>query len=492
MNQKSQPLLFEMSRPGRRGVEFPECDVPTQSIESLIPPEHLRQEAPDLPELSELDVVRHFTRLSHKNYSVDGNFYPLGSCTMKYNPKVNEIASALTGIARLHPYQPEDQVPGILRLLYDLEQILCEICGMHAFSLQPSAGAHGEALGLMLIHAYHEHNHGEARKRVLVPDAAHGTNPASAARCGYAVQTIDSNDRGEVDINSLRAAMDADVAALMLTNPNTLGLFETQVQEMTQIVHDAGGLVYYDGANANAILGICRPGDMGFDVVHLNLHKTFSTPHGGGGPGAGPVGVCKRLEPFLPVPRIVPANNGLRFSDEFPLSVGKIRAFYGNVGILVRAYAYIRAHGADGLRQLSENAVLNANYMMARLKDVYHVAHERTCMHEFVLSAEPQKAEHGVTALDIAKALLDYGYYAPTIYFPLIVREALMIEPTETESKETLDGFIDALIQIAEEAKTHPESIHTRPHHTPVRRLDEVKAARKPNLRWRRSQETES
>ncbi len=480
----TSPLIFEISRPGRRGIQFPACDVPTVPVEQLIPSQHLRGQAPNLPEVSELDVVRHYINLSHKNYSVDGNFYPLGSCTMKYNPKVNEIVANLPGIARLHPYQAEDHIPGMLGLLHDLEQMLSEICGMHAFTLQPSAGAHGEALGLMLIHAYHEHHRATTRKRVLVPDAAHGTNPASATRCGYTVETVASNSNGEVDIDSLKSAIDDDVAALMLTNPNTLGLFERHVQEIADIVHDAGGLLYYDGANANAILGICRPGDMGFDVVHLNLHKTFSTPHGGGGPGAGPVGVSERLEPFLPIPRIVSTEEGLRFSDDFPHSIGKIRAFYGNIGVLVRAYAYIRAHGSDGLRLVSEHAILNANYMKEQLKDHYLLAHDRTCMHEFVLSAEEQRREHGVTALDIAKALLDDGYYAPTIYFPLIVREALMIEPTETESKETLDGFIHALIEIAEAAEDDPESVQTRPHHTPVRRLDEVAAARKPNTRW--------
>jgi len=484
-----ESLIFELSTPGRKGYSLPKCDVPEKRLDELIPKEFLRETEPNLPEISELDVVRHFTCLSRLNYSVDTNFYPLGSCTMKYNPKVNEEIAGLDGFARLHPYQIEESTQGMLQLMYELERWLSEICGMAGFSLQPAAGAHGEALGLMLIHAYHE-SQGQQKKRVLTPDSSHGTNPASATRCGYLVEQIKSNENGEVDIDSLKSAVSDDVAALMLTNPNTLGLFETQVVQMAEIVHEAGGLLYYDGANANAILGICRPGDMGFDVVHLNLHKTFSTPHGGGGPGAGPVGVCEKLLPFLPTPTIVKdsiserSSNVYRINYDLPQSVGKIRAFYGNVGVLVKAYAYIRAHGADGLYQVSENAIINANYMMTKLKEYYDLPHDRTCMHEFVLSADKQKKQNDVRALDIAKRLLDYAYYAPTVYFPLIVSEALMIEPTETESKETLDDFIGKMIEIAQDSESNPDVVKESPQSTPVSRLDEVTAARKPNLKY--------
>jgi len=494
----SEPLIFELSQPGRKGYSLPKCDVPEQDVEELIPKEFLRESELriylgvdqkntklNLPEVSELDVVRHFTNLSKLNYSVDTNFYPLGSCTMKYNPKVNEEIANLPGFARLHPYQPEELTQGMLRLMYELEKYLCEICGMAGFSSHPSAGAHGEALGLMLIHAYHD-SQGNQKERVLVPDSAHGTNPASATRCGYRVEVIKSNRDGEVDIDSLKSAMGNDVAALMLTNPNTLGLFETQVQKIAKIVHDAGGLLYYDGANMNAILGICRPGDMGFDVVHLNLHKTFATPHGGGGPGAGPVGVCEKLLPFLPVPTVIKDGEKYKFNYDIPQSVGKIRAFYGNVGVLVKAYAYIMKLGAEGLLKVSENSLINANYMMAKLKEYYDVPHDRTCMHEFVLSADRQKKQNAVRALDIAKRLLDYGYHAPTAYFPLIVPEALMIEPTESESKETLDGFIQALIEIAEDAESNPDVVKNSPTSSPITRLDEVAAARKPNLKYKK------
>ncbi|MFQ6042877.1 MAG: aminomethyl-transferring glycine dehydrogenase subunit GcvPB [Candidatus Poribacteria bacterium] len=483
-----ESLIFELSSPGRRGYSLPKCDVPEKRLDELIPKEFLRENEPNLPEVSELDVVRHFTGLSRLNYGVDTNFYPLGSCTMKYNPKVNEEIADLAGFSRLHPYQPEELTQGMLQLMYELERWLSEICGMAGFSLQPAAGAHGELLGLMIIHAYHE-SQGQKKERVLTPDSAHGTNPASAARCGYKVERVKSNENGEVDIDSLKAAISDDVAALMLTNPNTLGLFETQVIQMAEIVHEAGGLLYYDGANANAILGICRPGDMGFDAVHLNLHKTFSTPHGGGGPGAGPVGVCEKLLPFLPVPIIVKdaikkGGDIYRLNYDLPQSVGKIRAFYGNIGVLVKAYAYIGAHGADGLYQVSENAILNANYMMTKLKRYYNLPYDRTCMHEFVLSADKQKKQNDVRALDIAKRLLDYGYHAPTVYFPLIVPEALMIEPTETESKETLDGFVEKMIEIAQASESNPDAVKESPKSTPVGRLDEVTAARKPNLKY--------
>ena len=483
-----EPLIFELSKSGRKGYSLPKCDVPEKSLEDLIPKEFLRESETNLPEVSELDVVRHFTNLSKLNYSVDTNFYPLGSCTMKYNPKVNEDIASLPGFVRLHPYQPEELTQGMLQLMYELEKYLCEICGMAGFSLHPSAGAHGEALGLMLIHAYHE-SRGSQKARVLVPDSAHGTNPASATRCGYKVEVIKSNEDGEVDIDALKVALRGDVAALMLTNPNTLGLFETQVQEITKILHDAGGLLYYDGANMNAILNICRPGDMGFDVVHLNLHKTFSTPHGGGGPGAGPVGVCEKLLPFLPAPIVTKDGEEYKLNYDVPHSIGKIRAFYGNVGVIVKGYAYIRQLGAEGLLEVSENSLINANYMLAKLKEYYDVPYPRTCMHEFVLSANRQKKENGVRALDIAKRLLDYGYHAPTVYFPLIAPEALMIEPTETESKETLDGFIQTLIEIAKDAKANPDAVKNSPTSTPVTRLDEVTAARKPNLKYENSSE---
>jgi glycine dehydrogenase subunit 2 len=451
-------------------------------VRELIPPEHLRAQPAPLPEVSELDVVRHFTRLSQQNFSVDTNFYPLGSCTMKYNPKVNDDMAALPGFARLHPYEPEEMVQGALDLQFTLARCLCEICGMAAFTLHPSAGAHGEALGMLLIHAYHA-GQGEPRRRVLIPDSAHGTNPASAALLGYEVAEVPANDDGEVDLAALERLLDEDVAALMLTNPNTLGVFETQVQKIAMLVHDVGGLVYYDGANLNAIIGTSRPGDMGFDVVHLNLHKTFSTPHGGGGPGAGPVGVARHLEPFLPVPVITATEQGYRLDYDRPQSVGKMRAFFGNMGVLVRAYTYIRALGGEGLRDVSRHAVLNANYVMRLLQDDYDLAVDRACMHECVLSAARQ-AKNGVRALDVAKALLDYGFHAPTVYFPHVVPEALMIEPTETESKQTLDAFVAAMKDIAREAREDPDSVRQRPRTTPVRRLDEVTAARRPNLRW--------
>jgi glycine dehydrogenase subunit 2 len=479
----TEPFIFELGAPGRRGVTVPACDVPERPLDTLIPVSYLREEPPSLPEVSELDVVRHFTRLSHRNFSVDTNFYPLGSCTMKYNPKMNDEMAALPGFARIHPYTPEACVQGALALYHTLASWLCEVTGMAAFTLQPSAGAHGEALGMLLVHAYHA-SQGRARKRVIIPESAHGTNPASAALVGYEVVEVPANARGEVDLDALRSRLNDDVAALMLTNPNTLGVFETQVEEMARLVHEAGGLVYYDGANLNAIIGTARSGDMGFDIVHLNLHKTFSTPHGGGGPGAGPVGVASHLERFLPVPVVVKEGEAYRFDFDRPDSVGRVRAFAGNMGVLVRAYAYIRSLGAEGLREVSRHAVLNANYVLSQLRDTYDLAVDRTCMHECVLSATRQAAR-GVRALDIAKALLDYGFHAPTIYFPHVAPEALMIEPTETETKETLDAFIAAMRAIAREAEENPEGLKERPLTTPVRRLDEVAAARKPVLKWR-------
>lgn len=483
MISKDTPLIFELSKPGRKAYSLPECDVPMQAVENLVPRDCLRETEPQLPEVTEVDVVRHFTQLSQKNYAVDSGFYPLGSCTMKYNPKVNEDAACLDGFARVHPLQPEGTVQGCLELLYRLDMMLSEITGMERVSLQPAAGAHGEMTGLMIMKAFHENRGDMRRRKIVVPDSAHGTNPASAAAVGFDVVEVKSDEQGGVDINALKAVMSDEIAGLMLTNPSTLGLFEVNIGEIADIIHKAGGLLYYDGANANAIMGISRPGDMGFDIVHLNLHKTFSTPHGGGGPGSGPVGVKKGLVPFLPRP-VVEEKGGRYFLDyDRPLSIGSVKSFYGNFGVAVKAYAYIMSMGAEGLRKVSETAVLNANYIMSKLKDYYELPYKRTCMHEVVFSAQRQK-ELGVSALDIAKRLIDFGFHPPTIYFPLIVKEALMIEPTETESREVLDEFIGAMIQIAEESKSDPEKVKGAPYNTAVKRLDEAKAARNPVLRW--------
>lgn len=478
-----EKLIFELSSPGRKAYSLPGCDVPEKDIEEMIQERFLRKSLPELPEVSELDAVRHFTRLSQLNYSIDTHFYPLGSCTMKYNPKINDTLASLEGFTQLHPYQQESLCQGILRLLYEFEQMLKEICGMDAFSFQPSAGAHGELTGMLMVHAYHKKK-GEKRDIVIIPDSAHGTNPASAAMCGYEVVEIKSNPEGLIDLEELKRAMTDKVAALMITNPNTLGLFEKDILKISQIVHDAGGLLYCDGANMDALLGIARPGDMGVDILHLNLHKTFSTPHGGGGPGAGPIGVKKNLKEFLPIPTIEEQDGRYTLNYNNPDSIGRVRAFYGNIGVIIRAYTYLLALGKEGLRRVGENAVLNANYLRAKLSTYYNIPYGKHCMHEFVLSFKKQK---GVSTLDIAKRLLDYGFHAPTIYFPLIVEEALMIEPTETESKETLDAFASALINIANEIETQPELLKDAPHTTPVARLDEVKAAREPNLMWVRN-----
>ena len=481
---KDKALIFEISRPGRKAYSLPVCDVPEEKIEEMIPEDLLRTTSLKLPELSELDAVRHFTQLSQRNYGVDSGFYPLGSCTMKYNPKVNEEISRFDGFTKIHPYQPEDSVQGSLELMYLMDGMLSEITGMERVTLQPAAGAHGEMTGLMIIKAYHNHRGDKKRTKIVIPDAAHGTNPASAALAGFDVLVVKSNQRGGLDVEALKALMSHEIAGLMLTNPNTLGLFEENIQEIADIVHKAGGLLYYDGANANAILGITRPGDMGFDVVHLNLHKTFSTPHGGGGPGSGPVGVRKDLVEFLPSP-VIEFNNGKYYMDyDRPLSIGKIKAFYGNFNVVVKAFAYILSMGGEGLRKVAESAVLNANYIGQKLKDLYILPYDRICMHECVLSGQKQK-DKGVSTLDIAKRLLDFGYHPPTIYFPLIVSEALMIEPTESESKETLDIFIDVLRGIAEEVDRDPDVIRSAPHNTVVGRLDEVLAARSPVLRWK-------
>lgn len=482
--EKGKPekaLIFEISKPGRRAYSLPPCDVPAAAPETLVPSKLLRDAPARLPEVSEVDVVRHYTELSRRNFGVDNGFYPLGSCTMKYNPKINEDAARLDGFAHIHPYQPEESMQGALELLYTLQNDLAALTGMDRVTLQPAAGAHGEWTGLMMIRAYHE-SRGERRTKVIVPDSSHGTNPASAAVAGFETITIPSDERGMVDLDALRAAAGPDTAALMLTNPSTLGLFEERIVDIADIVHGAGGLLYYDGANSNAIMGFARPGDMGFDVVHLNLHKTMSTPHGGGGPGAGPVGVKRMLVPFLPKPIVGRREDGTYFFDfDRPQSIGRVKSFYGNFGILVRAYTYIRTHGPEGLRRVSACAVLNANYMMHRLAGHYELPYPGVCKHEFVLSGRHLKP-YGVRTLDVAKRLLDFGYHPPTIYFPLNVEEAIMIEPTETESKETLDAFIDAMIRIAEEAKSNPELVRNAPYTTAVRRLDEATAARKPVL----------
>jgi glycine dehydrogenase subunit 2 len=481
--REAKALLFELSRKGRRGYSLPACDVPEKPLEDLLPPALQRQADLDLPELSEVEVIRHFTALSRRNFGVDTGFYPLGSCTMKYNPKINEETAALPGFAFLHPLQEEGTIQGALELLYRTEEGLKEVTGMDRISLQPVAGAHGELTGLLVIQAYHRSRGEGRRNKVIVPDSAHGTNPATATMAGYEVVQIPSDSRGLVDTGALQAALGPDTAALMLTNPNTLGLFEEEILEIARLVHEAGGLLYYDGANLNAVMGFARPGDMGFDVVHLNLHKTFSTPHGGGGPGSGAVGVKSRVAPFLPVPTVEKEGDRFYLDYERPQSIGKVHSFYGNFGVVVKAYTYMRMLGGEGLKQASADAVLNANYLMQRLKKTYHLNHHRHCKHEFVLSAREQ-AKKGAGAGDIAKALLDYGYHPPTVYFPLIVEEALMVEPTETEGKETLDGFAAALEKIADDIREDPEKVRLSPYRTPVGRLDEVKAVKDLKVRW--------
>ncbi len=475
-------LIFEVSKEGRKAYSLPSCDVPECCNEDLIPEGLLRKKPLELPEVSEVDVIRHYTLLSNKNYGVDSGFYPLGSCTMKYNPKINEDTASDPHFAGVHPYQPEATTQGCLELMYNLEGKLAEIVGMDGFTLQPAAGAHGELTGLMIMKAYHESRGDYNRKKIICPDSAHGTNPASAAVAGFDVVEIKSDENGAVDLENLKAVLGEDTAGLMLTNPSTLGLFETNISEIAKLVHEAGGLLYYDGANTNAIMGITRPGDMGFDIVHLNLHKTFTTPHGGGGPGSGPVGVKKDLIPYLPVPFIEKIDEEYVLNYDKPLSIGKIKSFYGNFGILVRAYTYILTMGAEGLKKVSETAVLNANYMKEKLKD-YYVSLDTVCKHEFVLAGLKDYAA-GISTLDVAKRIIDYGYHPPTIYFPLIVESALMIEPTETESVETLDAFIEAMIAIAKEAVENPELLKSAPHNTAVRRVDDVKAARTPVLKY--------
>jgi len=487
-NTLATQLIFELAQSGRRGARLPACDVPEQPLASLLPTAALAERPAPLPEVAEPDVVRHFTNLSTQNMSVDTHFYPLGSCTMKYNPKRNERVAALAGFADLHPYQSDDSLQGILQLLWELDGMLCEISGLDACSLQPAAGAHGELTALMIAAAWFR-DLGERRTKVLTPDSAHGTNPASATMAGFDTVTVRSTPQGLVDLEDLRCKLDEQVAVFMITNPNTLGLFDPQVQQIADEVHKHGSLIYLDGANMNAILGIARPGDFGADMMHFNPHKTFSGPHGGGGPGAGPIAVREKLAAYLPVPvveRVEYPSEGVaahyRLTFDRPKSIGRVRSFFGNVGVLVRAYAYIRTHGPDGLRRVSENAVLNANYLLSKVKHFLPVPHGDRCMHEFVASASRLKSEMGVSAMDLAKRLLDYGFHAPTVYFPLTVKEAMMIEPTETESRQMLDAFAQTLFRITDEP---PELLHEAPHTTSISRPDEVRAVRQPVLAWR-------
>jgi glycine dehydrogenase subunit 2 len=507
-NLKSTALLFELSQPNRRAARLPACDCSAPPASELLPAEAISERPPPLPEVAEPEVVRHFTNLSTLNMSVDTHFYPLGSCTMKYNSKRNERMAALPGIADLHPLQPDDTIQGLLELLFELQQMLAEISGLPAVSLQPAAGAHGELAALMVAAAYFRHNK-LARTKVLAPDSAHGTNPASARMAGFEFVTVKSRGDGMVDLADLTAKLDDQIAVFMITNPSTLGLFDRQVPEIARLVHERGGLIYLDGANMNAILGITRPGDFGADMMHYNPHKTFSGPHGGGGPGAGPICVAEKLGAYLPTPivireegsgfRVQGSEGGLgnpsslnpeprtlnpvryRLQYDRPLSIGRVRSFFGNVGVLVRAYCYLRTHGPDGLKAVSENAVLNANYLLSRVKHILPVPQGDRCMHEFIATAAPLKKKNGVTAMDLAKRLLDFGFHAPTVYFPLTVPEAMMIEPTETESKETLDAFAETLFRITEES---PELLHEAPHSTLISRPDEVRAARQPVLKW--------
>ena len=479
------PTLFERSRPGRGGGKIPHA--PKDAL-SRIPADQLRTDGPHLPEVAEPELTRHYVNLSQLNYAVDTGFYPLGSCTMKWNPKVNEWAARLNGFASLHPFAPDELAQGTLALLWELEQALAEIGGMRAVTLQPAAGAQGELTGILMVRAYHRSRGDLGRTEVLVPDSAHGTNPATATMAGFKTVSIPSAADGGVDLVAFRAALGPQTAAVMITNPSTLGLFESRIGELLEAVHAVGALAYMDGANLNAIMGRFKPGEAGFDVMHINVHKTFSTPHGGGGPGAGPVGVGERLLPFLPSPRVLREPDGsfrLERSGERPTSIGRVRSFAGNAGVLVRAYAYIRAQGAAGLREVSDDAVLAANYLMTRLTGTLDIPFSRHCMHEFVASAATLKAQTGIRTIDIAKRLIDYGFHPPTIYFPLTVEEALLIEPTETESLETLEEFVAALRSIVEEARTDPDLLRSAPHSSPVRRLDETTAARQPNLRWR-------
>ena len=477
------PTIFERSRPGRSGTAVTPPDVPTRPLAELIPARHLRTSPPRLPEVPEHEAVRHYTEISLKNHHVDRALYPLGSCTMKYNPKVNEQMARLEGFAGLHPFTPIEAAQGALALMHELGDLLREIAGMDAVSLQPAAGAQGELTGVLLMRAYHRERGEEARRRVLIPDSAHGTNPATVALAGFEVVELRSNEAGRLSVRALRDALDERVAGLMLTNPNTLGVFESAILEISELVHEAGGLMYMDGANLNALTGVARPGDMGYDIVHFNLHKTFSTPHGGGGPGAGPVAVKEHLEPFLPMPTVATEGDGFVLDWDRPRSIGRVHGFYGNFGVLVRAFTYIRMLGRAGVREMAEAAVLNNAYLSARLVDRFPLPYGRG-MHESVFSGAELKKRTGVKTLDVAKRLLDYGFHAPTVYFPLIVPEALMTEPTETETREELDRYVEALRAIADEAENDPELVVNAPHQTPVRRLDEGRAGRELDVRW--------
>ena len=483
------PLIFERSRPGRIGASPPRCDVPERPLMELLGEENIREPAA-LPEVGEMELVRHFTNLSRRNYGIDNGFYPLGSCTMKYNPRVNEVVAALPGFAMIHPMQPEGTVQGCLRVLHDVQTWMAEITGFDTATMQPPAGASGELMCLLMIRAFHaERGESETRRVVLVPDSAHGTNPASAARAGYAVRAVKTDGRGGTDIEDLKRNVGPDVAAMMLTNPNTLGLFETEILRVNELLHDAGVQVFLDGANMNAMLGVTRPGDAGFDCMHLNLHKTFSTPHGGGGPGCGCVAVKGHLEQFLPRPVVTKRDGRYALLRDRPHSIGRVHSFFGNFLMAVRAWAYVRAYGREHLAEIARHAVLNANYIQARVKHEYPPAFDRVCMHECVLSAKPLK-KHGARAFDVSKRLMDFGFHPPTNYFPLIVPEALMIEPTETETKETLDAFCDALLQIAREAREDPELLREAPHDQPVGRLDETYAVKHLDVRWRQERES--
>ena len=477
----SQKLIFEISKPGRKGYTLPKVDVSLKNIDELIPKKFQRKNDPELPEVSENEIVRHYTNLSTKNYNIDKGFYPLGSCTMKYNPKVNEFTSSLQGFVSAHPLQPNKHSQGSLKIMYMLSNALKEITGMSGITLQPCAGAQGELTALLLFKKYHEKMRDNNRKKIICPDSSHGTNPASAALAGFETISVKSNANGKVDIEDLKKKTDDKVAGVMLTNPNTLGIFESDIIHIEKVIHDAGALLYMDGANFNALMGITRPNEMGFDAVHLNLHKTFSTPHGGGGPGSGPVAVNDKLLPFLPVPSIE-CKNGEYFLDyDHPDSIGKVHSYYGNFGVLVRALTYILSNGGNGLTEVTKNAIINANYLLSLLKDEFDLGYNEQPLHEFVLSGDRQK-KHGVSTLNMAKRLLDYGFHAPTIYFPLIVHEAMMIEPTETETKEMLDKFAEVLIKISEEAKTDPQVVINAPHTTPVKKLDDALASRQINV----------
>lgn len=479
-----EQLIFEKSKPGRKGYSLPKLEIEIKDINTLLPEKFIRKNAPGLPEVSENEIARHFLRLSHLNYNIEEGLYPLGSCTMKYNPKINEVTSSFSGFQDLHPLANDDMNQGALQVMYELGEALKEISGLQGVSLQPAAGSQGELAGILIFRAYHQAHGNDKRTKILIPNAAHGTNPASAAIAGFEIVELKSNEQGRVDLEDLKSKLGDDVAGFMLTNPNTVGIFEKEILTITKLVKDCGGLTYMDGANLNALLGIARPGDMGFDCMHINLHKTFSTPHGGGGPGSGPICVSERLIPYLPVPQI--EKNGDKFIMNFdkPESIGKMHAFWGNFGMYTRALTYIRMNGAEGLRSVSENAILNANYIRALIKDNYKMPYAENGMHEFVLSADYQK-ELGVSAKDIAKRLLDYGFHAPTIYFPIIVHECMLIEPTETESIENLEKFAEVMNIIAEEARTNPELVTSAPLKTPIRRVDDALAARKLNIRWK-------